>query len=155
MELSLKADTLTLTSEKREILLNAQGLTLDALFIDTPWEYEKWGFLCYVRQAEEWLIYQFQVEGMMGAFICEEKIELSSGLLDFLSDVDVLFVLGSRELRPAIEKIDPRILVIFWENGRDLASTFSVTDAVSQCKMKASDFLPDTMSCILMEHDGK
>ncbi len=36
MELSLKADTLTLTSEKREILLNAQGLTLDALFIDTP-----------------------------------------------------------------------------------------------------------------------
>lgn len=50
---------------------------------------------------------------MMGAFICEEKIELSSGLLDFLSDVDVLFVLGSRELRPAIEKIDPRVLVIF------------------------------------------
>jgi hypothetical protein len=62
MDFSYKNSTLTITSDKKEIILTPDTITLDGLPIDLPGEYEKSSILMYAFAKNDEKLYHFRTE---------------------------------------------------------------------------------------------
>lgn len=150
MELIFDNDGLHIFSEKKEILLTNSICRVDGMPLEIAWEYEKWGFLCYAYESSAWLVYRFQIEGKIGAYITSASIDSPPELMDFLGDIDILFVTWGLDLKSSIEKIEPRMIIALWEQSASLASALGASLPVDKYKLKESDFSPENTPCVLM-----
>ena len=82
MEFSLKNSTITLSSEKKEILLTPETVVLDGLDIALPGEYEKSGCLMYAWRKNDEKLYHFRTEGYWIAYIPTLLPDISPEALD-------------------------------------------------------------------------
>ena len=77
MEFSLKNSTITLSSEKKEILLTPETVVLDGLDIALPGEYEKSGCLMYAWRKNDEKLYHFRTRsGVEVDYVVEVNREL-------------------------------------------------------------------------------
>lgn len=99
MEFSLKDSTITLSSEKKEILLTPETVVLDGLDIAVAGEYEKSGCLMYSWHKNDEKLYHFRTEGYWIAYIPTLLSDISPEALDFLGSVDVLVMPGAKSMQ--------------------------------------------------------
>lgn len=62
MDFTFKDNTVTLDSEKKEIILSPDSVMLDTLTIEIPGEYEKSGCLMYAFERNDEKLYHFRTE---------------------------------------------------------------------------------------------
>lgn len=151
MEFSLIDSQLKIESEKKEILIWNGTCMLDTMLIEVPWEYEKGGFLLYASLHAWKLIFQFQIEGYSCAYIGDSSSELSTDILDFLGDLDILFLSWVDEVKWILGKIDPRLVVVFDASPKDLESVFPGITWVQKWKLRESDFSLEKTNCIFLQ----
>ena len=150
MEFTLKNNTITLTSEKREITLAPEKVTLDGLDIEVAGEYEKSGCLMYsfVRDTEQ--VYHFRVEGYWIAYIPTPVTDISAEALDFLGTVDILVMSGAKSTSTLLEKIEPRLFVTYGPTANEIAVTLGASEAMVKYKLKETDLSSEKTGCVLL-----
>lgn len=151
MDFFYKNNTVTIESDKKVIEFLPWSVILDGLTLEMPWEYEKWGFLAYAQEENEALVFQIMIEGYHIWFIPSFMPDLSSATLDFLWDIDVLILFAKKESTVIIEKIEPRLVIAYWENAHDLAIHMWVSEPATQkYRLKEADLSLDKAWCIVM-----
>ena len=150
MELVYKNNELTIESEKKSIVFGHDGMILDGMLIEMAGEYEKGGFLLHVLEVDEHRYYELRVEGYTVWYIPDDITEIASGVLDFLGDIDVLIVPGSKVIHPVIEKIEPRLIAAYGPNAHELGVVMGVSDLpVQKYKLKEADLVTEKTPCIV------
>lgn len=99
-------------------------MNLDGLLIECAGEYEKSGFLMYVREFENVRYFSFRVEGYWVGFISDIPTQIPSDILDFLGQIDILVVPFSKSEQIFIEQIEPKIIISFSPLASDLIPVF-------------------------------
>ncbi len=151
MDFSFKNNITTITSDKKDILLGADSITLDGMEIDMAWEYEKSGCLMYVFDKNDEKLYHFRTEGYWVAYIPHIPTLISAEALEFLGTIDVLVMPGSKASHEIVEKIEPRILVTYWELAHELAIQMGVTEpAILKYRLKEADLSSEKTWCVVM-----
>lgn len=84
MDFSYKNSTITISSDKKEIILSPDSVILDGLSIELPGEYEKSSILMYSFAKNDEQLYHFRTEGYWIAYIPEMLTDISTEALDFL-----------------------------------------------------------------------
>lgn len=114
-------------------------------------EYEKGGFLLYVRTENEQNYYHFRVEGYWVAYIPTLITEISTETLEFLGNIDVLIMPGAKSMQGVLEKIEPRLLVAYGESAHEIAVTLGATEpAVMKYRLKEADLSSEKTGCVVM-----
>lgn len=151
MDFNYKDWNITISSDKKNIILEKNKIILDELEIDTAWEYEKSGFLMYVREFENILYFYFRVEGNWLAYIPSIPKEIDSKILDLFGNLDILIAPFAKSEQKLIESIEPRMMISFAENSSDLVSIFgeAISDS-SSYKLKSSDISLDKTALIIL-----
>lgn len=121
MEFARKNNVICLDSEKKEILLSEEKVTLDSLDIELPGEYEKSGCLMYAFEQNDERLYHFRVEGYWVAYIPALLSDITAEALDFLGSVDVLVMPGAKSMHGVVEKVEPRLLVTYGDTAQEIA----------------------------------
>ncbi len=151
MDILYKQWTLSIESEKKSIELTSTSFTLDTMPIEMAGEYEKGGFLLYVRTENEQNYYHFRVEGYWVAYIPTLITEISTETLEFLGNIDVLIMPGAKSMQPILEKIEPRLLVTYGESAHEIAVTLGATEpAVMKYRLKEADLSSEKTGCVVM-----
>lgn len=151
MDFIYKNNTLTIDSEKKEITLSENSVTLDGLSLEMPGEYEKWGFLAYATTDTDTLIVEMRIEGYRVGYIPHILADLSSATLDFLGDLDILVMPSGKGSVALIEKIEPRMVVTYGDTAHELATAMGVTDpAVEKYRLKEADLSSEKTGCVVM-----
>ena len=145
MEFSLKdGRVLAANSDKVEIFFSEKGLSIAGYGIDFPGEYERSGVLVEVLEFQGALAFHLKSEGVTMAWLDHEKFEASKDLVDFLGDVDVLVVRGSKESAKAAEGIDARVVVPYGPGAQPfLAALGQNLEAAAKYKLKEADLSAD------------
>jgi hypothetical protein len=115
MDFSYKNSTLTIISDKKEIVLAPDSVVLDGLSIELPGEYEKSSILMYAFAKNDEKLYHFRTEGYWIAYVPTLLSDISTEALDFLGGIDILIMPGARSIQPTIEKIEPGLLITYGE----------------------------------------
>lgn len=151
MDFNYKDWNITISSDKKNIILEKNKIILDELEIDTAWEYEKSGFLMYVREFENILYFYFRVEGNWLAYIPLIPKEIDSKILDLFGNLDILIAPFSKSEQKLIESIEPRMMISFADNSSDLVSIFgeAISDS-SSYKLKSSDISLDKTALVIL-----
>jgi hypothetical protein len=121
MEFSYKNSTITISSDKKEIVLTPDSVILDGLAIELPGEYEKSSILMYAFNKNEERLYHFRTEGYWIAYIPEILADISTEALDFLGGIDILIMPGAKTMQPTLEKVEPGLLVTYGEGAHEIA----------------------------------
>jgi hypothetical protein len=151
MEFLYKNGTLSIDSDKKEIVLNTDCVILDWLMIEMAGEYEKWGFLAYAHEEIGNRIYQIRVEWETLGYIPLMRADLSSVELDFLGDLDILVMPTAKSSVPLLEKIEPRMLITYGESAHELATALGVSEpATLKYKVKEADMSLEKMGVVVM-----
>ena len=151
MDFIYRNNTLTIESEKKEIMLNTGSVVLDGLTIEMPGEYEKWGFLAYAHSEQDALLVEMRIEGYRVGYITHALIDLSVESLDFLGDLDVLVMPTLKGSIPLLEKIEPRMLVTYGETAHETATSLGVSEPpVGKYRLKEADLSGERMGCVVM-----
>ena len=151
MEFLFQDSSVCIQSDKKDIIINESTFILDNLVIDMPGEYEKGGFLCHVKQVQEVLIAHFRVENLWCLALPISNLELSQELLEFIGNVDVLLFPGNKESVSMIEKIDPRLLIIYGDSAQELSVALGHNiEVTSRYKFKESELSPDRTACVIL-----
>lgn len=153
MECTLNHTSVTIESQKKEIILREWRCVLDTMEIEAPWEYEKWGFLLYAHSAWEGLIFQFQIEWYTCWYMAHSFENITPDMLDFFGDLDILFASWVQEVKAILEKIDPRLFVLFASSPKDMDTVFPDIPWVTKWKVRDADFSPDKTNCILLRSE--
>jgi len=108
--LTLKhSDTvITLEKHKKEVAIHDFSL-------DFPGEYEKSGVLATVDEFEEKLCYHLLVDGKHVALVLWDNFSLTETFLEFLGDIDILVIVGTKQSAKMIENIEAKMIVPFGE----------------------------------------
>jgi hypothetical protein len=150
MDLSLKNSTITITSDKKEILLTPTTVILDGLDIELPGEYEKSGCLMYVWDKNDEKLYHFRTEGYWIAYIPSLLSDISPDALDFLSTIDLLIMPGAKSMQAVLEKVEPRLLVTYGESAHEIATPLGALEATSKYRLKEADLSSDKTGCVIL-----
>jgi hypothetical protein len=150
MEFSIKNSTITITSDKKEILLTPETVVLDGLDIALPGEYEKSGCLMYAWQKNDERLYHFRTEGYWIAYIPALLADISPEALDFLGSVDVLVMPGAKSMQAVLEKVEPRMIVTYGESSHEIATPLGTSEVVPKYKLKEADLSSDKTGCIVL-----
>jgi hypothetical protein len=150
MDLSLKNSTITITSDKKEILLTPTTVILDGLDIELPGEYEKSGCLMYAWDKNDEKVYHFRTEGHWIAYIPSLLSDISPDALDFLGTVDLLIMPGAKSMQSVLEKVEPRLLITYGESAHEIATPLGTTEAVSKYRLKDADLSSDKTGCVIL-----
>lgn len=151
MDFIYKNNTLTIDSEKKEITLSENSVTLDGLSLEMPGEYEKWGFLAYAITDTDTLIVEMRVEGYRVGYIPRILADLSSTTLDFLGDLDILVMPSGKGSVALIEKIEPRMIVTYGETAHELATHMGISEPpVEKYRLKDADLSSEKTGCVVM-----
>ncbi len=151
MEFIYKNNTVTITSDKKEIVLSQDGVTLDGLNIELPGEYEKSGCLMYAFSKNDEKLYHFRSEGYWIAYIPHIISDISTEALDFLGGVDILVMPGAKVMQPTLEKVEPELLVTYGETAHEIALALGSTgEVVTKYKLKDADLSMEKTTCIII-----
>jgi hypothetical protein len=151
MEFIIKNNTITINSDKKEILLTSENIVLDTLPIDLPGEYEKSGCLMYAFAHNDERVYHFRTEGYWIAYVPTLMTDISVQALEFLAQVDILVMPGARSMQPTLEKIEPRLLVTYGELASEIGTLLgSIEPAVTKYKLKENDLSSEKTGVVVM-----
>lgn len=116
-----KDDLVIQNSDKKEIVFNTltDETVLDWFDVTFPWEYEKSGILLEVKEYGEKLFYNFLVDDKHVLIVTCDDFELKEEILKFFWDVDLLFIIWTKQAAKVFENIEAKIVVPYWE-GKDL-----------------------------------
>ncbi len=150
MDLSLKNSTITITSDKKEILLTPTTVILDGLDIELPGEYEKSGCLMYAWDKNDEKLYHFRTEGYWIAYIPSLLSDISPDALDFLGTIDLLIMPGAKSMQAVLEKVEPRLLVTYGEAAHEIATPLGAPEATAKYRLKEADLSSDKTGCVIL-----
>lgn len=151
MEFIYKNNTVTLISDKKEITLSPEGVTLDGLSIELPGEYEKSGCLMYSFSKNDEKLYHFRSEGYWIAYIPEILSDISTDALDFLGGVDILVMPGAKSVQPTLEKVEPELLVTYGDSASEIALALgSTVEILPKYKLKDADLSMEKTTCVIL-----
>jgi hypothetical protein len=141
MEFILKAGrVVAVNSDKTEISFAANGLTVAGYVIDFPGEYERSGVLVEAVEQQGGLVFHLKTEGVKIAYFDHEKFESDKPFVDFLGDVDVLILKGSKESAKAAEGIDARVVIPYGAGAQPfLAALGQNLEPATKYKLKEAD----------------
>jgi hypothetical protein len=151
MDFSYKNSILTITSDKKEIILTSDTITLDGLPIYLPGEYEKSSILMYAFAKNDEKLYHFRIEGYWIAYIPTLLADISTESLDFLGGIDILVMPGAKIAQPVIEKVEPGLLITYGEWAGELALVLgTVGDILPKYRFKDADLSTEKTNCVIM-----
>ena len=151
MEFTIKNWNITITSDKKEIVLTPESVTLDGLAIELPGEYEKSGCLMYAFSKNDEKLYHFRTEGYWIAYIPQILTDISTEALDFLGGVDILVMPGAKVMQPALEKVEPELLITYGESAHEIALALgAITEVVTKYKLKDADLSMEKTACVIL-----
>lgn len=151
MEFLYKNNTITITSDKKEIVLSTDNVKLDGLDIEVAGEYEKSGFLMYSFEHDDERLYHFRVEGYWIAYVPSLLTDITTAGLDFLGTVDVLVMPGSKAMNAVLEKIEPRLLVTYGDASSEISTILCGTyEPTHKYKFRSSDLSSEKTGCIAL-----
>ena len=147
MEISLVQNILTITTEKKQVLLGQDDtLTIDGLTIDMPGEYEKSGILLQTRRIDGILIHELQVERKIVGYIPASVTEASEWIIAFFDNLDILLVSGSKNDNKILEALESRVVIPYGESRDSFLQSVgqSELEAIEKYKSKEADFGGET-----------
>ena len=151
MDFSYKNSIITISSDKKEIVLSSESVVLDGLAIELPGEYEKSSILMYSFHKNDERLYHFRTEGYWIAYIPEILTDISTEALDFLGGIDILIMPGAKSMQSTLEKVEPGLLITYGESAHEIAlALWSVGEIVSKYKMKEADLSTEKTTCVVM-----
>ncbi len=151
MEFTFKNGNITILSDKKEIVLTPDSVTLDGLAIELPGEYEKSGCLIYAFSKNDEKLYHFRTEGYWIAYIPELLTDISTDALDFLGGVDILVMPGAKSMRPTLEKVEAELLITYGDDAHEIALALgSTSETMSKYKMKDADLSSEKTTCVIL-----
>lgn len=151
MEFINKNWNITITSDKKEIILTPDSVTLDGLSIEYPGEYEKSGCLMYAFSKNDEKLYHFRTEGYWIAYIPKILTDISTEALDFLGGIDILVMPGAKIMQPTLEKVEPELLVTYWESATEIALALgSTSEILPKYKLKDADLSMEKTACVIL-----
>ncbi len=150
MDFRFQNNTVTIDSDKKEILLTPETVVLDGLDIALPGEYEKSGCLMYAWQKNDERLYHFRTEGYWIAYIPTLLADISPEALDFLGSVDVLVMPGAKSMQTVLEKVEPRLLVTYGEAAHEIATPLGAPEATTKYRLKEADLSSDKTGCVIL-----
>ncbi len=129
-----------ISSEKKEITLNDNQITVDGMVIDFPGEYEKSGILIQVKEENEKLYFTLQVEGKIIAFVPHAEWEIHDELINFFWKASILITLADKVNTKLVEVLEPLLIVPYGE-GKDvfLSSLGQSAEPTDRYKVKELD----------------
>ncbi len=133
------SDLVIQNSDKKEIVFDTitNNVTLDDFDVSFPGEYEKSGVLLEVKEYADNLFYNFLVDWKHLLIVTTDSFELKEEILSFFGDVDLLFIIWSKESAKIFESIEAKI-VIPYGDAKDifLNSLSQHIEEVSNYKQK-------------------
>ena len=151
MDFSYKNSVITISSDKKEIVLSPDSVVLDGLSIELPGEYEKSSILMYSFHKNDERLYHFRTEGYWIAYIPEMLTDISTEALDFLWGIDILIMPGAKAMQPTLEKVEPGLLVTYGEGAHEIALVLGCTgETVSKYRFKDADLSTEKTTCVVM-----
>ena len=112
-----KNDLVIQNSDKKEIVFDTdtRDVLLDGFDVAFPWEYEKSGILLEVKEYGENLFYNFLVDGKHVLLVSIDNFELKEKILSFFWDVDLLFIVWTKDAAKIFESIEAKIVIPYGE----------------------------------------
>lgn len=151
MDFNYKNNSVTLTSEKKSIILNEDSVNLDGLIIDCAGEYEKSGFLMYARTSAEITYYYFRVENLWIGYIPTIPTEIEPAIAEFFGQLDILIAPFSKNEKNFLEQIEPKMLISFSNTGSDLVPVLGECVSNSHSyKLKLQDISSEKTALVLL-----
>ncbi len=144
MELQEQNGALVIISDKREIVLSENSVTVEGMKIDFPGEYEKSGILIHAADHGSNLLFTLRLEDRDVAYIPSDELEITESVADFFRDVDLLVLKGSKNAVKLYENLEARVVVPYGESKATfLAALGQNVEATAKFKTKESDFEGD------------
>lgn len=111
------SDLVIQNSDKKEIVFDTllNEVKLDGFDVTFPWEYEKSGILLEVKEYGDNLFYNFLLDSKHVLIVPSDSFELKEEILSFFGDVDLLFIIGSKDAAKIFENIEAKIVIPYWE----------------------------------------
>ncbi|PID83699.1 hypothetical protein CSB09_04805 [Candidatus Gracilibacteria bacterium] len=152
MEFLVQDGAIQIVSHKKNITLDTTNVLLDGMAITCAGEYEKSGFLLYVKQWNQKWVYHFRVEGYWIAYIPDFVTEIDSDTINFLGQIDILVMPAGKSSQKVIEQIEPKMLVTYGEKASEVPALFGENfEPVTKYKVKASDISVEKTSCVTLD----
>lgn len=152
MEFTVQDNTIHIVSHKKHIVLDSENVLLDEMKIDCAWEYEKSGFLLYVRKWEQEYIFHFRIEGYWIGYIPAHLTEIDSEKLSFLGQLDILLMPAGKDSQKVIEQIDPKMIITYGEKSGEVPALFGESyEPVQKYKLKSWDISAEKTTCITLD----
>lgn len=151
MDIQYTPQAITLISEKKEIILQNDAIILDGFLVDVPGEYEKGGFLLYVREYEGIRLAHFRVEGYWCGYMSDIPESMSGDMLDFFGQLDILFAPIEKKHQSLLEQIEPRLLVSYGGGACEMPQVLGVScEVVSQYRLKSGDISSEKTGLVIL-----
>ena len=127
-----------ISSDKKEIILWKNSVTIDGMLINFPGEYEKSGILTQVREENEKFYFTLQIEGKIVAYIPHVEGEIHDELINFFAKTSILVTLADKANTKLIEVLEPSIIIPFGETKDIFLTTLgqSTLESTGQYKVK-------------------
>lgn len=153
MELSLINPTqIKVISDKTEIVLSENNVRINDFTIDMPGEYEKSGVLVHTDFLDEKPVTLIRTENKNIAYLPFGVKEVTEEVVDFLWNIDILMLPGSKEQVKTFENLEAKVLLPSGENRTELlVALWQNVEAVSKYKTKEADFDGERTLFLLLE----
>jgi hypothetical protein len=141
MELQEQGGNVVITSDKREIVLSENSVTIDGMKIDFPGEYEKSDILVHVAEHSPHLLFSLRLDGRDVAYIASDELEITEEVADFFRDMDILVLKGTKNAVKLFENLEARMVVPYGEEKSVFLATLGQNvEATPKFKTKEADF---------------
>lgn len=149
MDFIRKENTVTIVSDKKNIILKPNSILIDDFVISCAGEYEKSGFLFHVRENDGIFYAHFRIEGEWIGYISSIPTDLDTKILDFFGQLDILLAPFSKSEKKLLEQLEPRMLISFSDASQELATLFaSEIPASTSYKLKSADINTDKTTIV-------
>lgn len=151
MEFSFKNNIVTISSDKKSIILENNTVTLDGFLVDVAGEYEKSGFLLYSREHDGIKYFHFRVEGYWLAYISLIPSEIPASILDFFGQLDILIAPFSKSEQKFLEQIEPKMLISTKDTASDLVQILGMeVSSGDSYKLKSQDISSEKTTLVIL-----
>lgn len=105
----------------------------------------------YAFSKNDEKLYHFRTEGYWIAYIPQILTDISTEALDFLGGVDILVMPGAKIMQPALEKVEPELLITYGESAHEIALALgAITEVVTKYKLKDADLSMEKTACVIL-----
>lgn len=133
------SDLIIQNKDKKEVRFNldTNKVTMDWFDVSFPWEYEKSNILLEVKEYNDILFYNFLLDWRHLVLVTSDTFEIKEEILKFFGDVDLLFIVWSKQATKVFENIEAKVVIPYGEWKDVFLNTLSQhTEEVSEYKVK-------------------